>query len=798
PNKIIVKLKEDIAFDKQLNLTNSQKLNELNVKHNIQSVSTNLKNNSFVFEFNAEKNIEDVISDYENNPDVEYAHPDYYVYLDGNENVSDISGINYNQTPPNDSLFQYQWHLENNGQFNGQNGIDIDLLWGWNIENKGDIVAILDTRIDRNHPDLPLNRLLDEINCIKNDTSSQGTENYHGLALALIIAGESNNGIGISGIAPKTVILPVRILNDYGVGTHSILAQGIYEAVDAGARIINMSVGSYAYSNTLKDAIEYAHSKGAIIICAAGNDNNDNNIKHHFPSDFKECISVGSMDNKGNRSKSSNYGGIDFLAPGEDIIFDSDDGELLTLNGTSSSAAIVTGIVSLIKSYNPKLTNDEIRAILQVSSFDIGNDGYDDTTGYGRVNAFTSLLSTQCGSPGQSFIIINENNSGIQVPVLNVDKHFTAIPDVTPFYIKEGEIYPITITTTEYPHQGFIKFLLNEEITTQENSKFDSVFVNSFENKFIDKSLLVVTDTVYVSKSYSGIIEVEVGNIGSGELNWMAVVNKLDTNWLSLIKSKGNARDTIVIHYEASDSVDRIGKIHVSEELSNTNKTIYVSQCSILHIARDTLFVDSLVNINWEIGKVRRIKHRKDIFSEQGQPVSYIKLEYTIEADSSLPDWFVIEGADSLPVDLGEFTWQVPKTPTNSCKVRISDVINKSVIEITDSIYVIDTTRPTNINDNKQYPNQFCLYQNYPNPFNPVTTIKFDLPTNSYVRLKVYDVLGQEIMTLVNTELNAGYYNYKWDATNFASGIYILRIEASPFDKIGKDFIAAKKVVLLK
>ncbi|MBN1638524.1 MAG: S8 family serine peptidase [Ignavibacteriales bacterium] len=789
-NKVVVKLKENVKVFQGQNKTSSESVNLISEKYSIQAISSVLKNNSMVVDLSVEADVEALVREYNKNPDVEYAHPDYFVYLNGEINNAPQSGIKYRQNVPNDSLFKYQWYLNNTGQFKGTRGIDVDMLWGWNLEDTGDTVAILDTRIFRNHPNLPQNRLLNEIDCIGENSIDLP---YHGLATALIIAGEKDNGIGISGIAPNTIILPVRVLNDYGVGTHSTLAQGIYEAVDAGIKIINMSLGSYAYSNTLKDAIEYAHSKGAILICASGNDNNNNHIKFHFPSDFKECISVGAMDNLGYKSKSSNYGGIDFLAPGENIVFDEVDGELVILEGTSSSSAIVTGIVSLIKSKNPNLTNDEIRAVLQITSNDIGNKGYDDTTGYGMVNAYQSLLSASENEICKAFIVCNETDSLLHVEILDYDVNFEIKGEDTEFYVFSGEIYPVIISTLNYNSQGIVSLKTNNII-----KMYDTVFVSSFENSYNESSILVITDSVYIPKSISGIIEVEVGNIGSGEIYWMASVDSKDTSWIKLHNSRGQARDTIVIQYSASDSVNRIGKIYVFEETSNTSKSVFIAQRNILYIARDTLFVDSLVAINWEIGKVKRIKHRGGIFSEQGQPVSMIKLEYTINADSSSPEWFSITGADSLPVDLGEFTWRIPKTPTDYCKVRISDAVNKYIIEVTDSIFVIDTTIPTDIKYGSFTPKEYCLYQNYPNPFNPTTNIKFDLPINSVVNLKVYDILGQEVITILNKELSAGYHNYKWDATNFSSGVYIIRLEATPVDRSINNYISIKKVVLLK
>lgn len=90
-----------------------------------------------------------------------------------------------------------------------------------------------------------------------------------------------------------------------------------------------------------------------------------------------------------------------------------------------------------------------------------------------------------------------------------------------------------------------------------------------------------------------------------------------------------------------------------------------------------------------------------------------------------------------------------------------------------------------------ELPKEFQLFQNYPNPFNPVTSIKFDIPKSTFVKMKVYDILGKEVAELVNTDMEAGRYEVNWDGTNLASGIYFYRIET-------KDFTKVMKMVLLK
>ena len=95
------------------------------------------------------------------------------------------------------------------------------------------------------------------------------------------------------------------------------------------------------------------------------------------------------------------------------------------------------------------------------------------------------------------------------------------------------------------------------------------------------------------------------------------------------------------------------------------------------------------------------------------------------------------------------------------------------------------------INSNKILPNQFALFQNYPNPFNPSTIISYEIPKHSFVTLKIFDILGREIATLVNEEKQIGKYSLKFDASNLSSGIYFYRITAGNFSSV-------KKMILIK
>jgi hypothetical protein len=104
---------------------------------------------------------------------------------------------------------------------------------------------------------------------------------------------------------------------------------------------------------------------------------------------------------------------------------------------------------------------------------------------------------------------------------------------------------------------------------------------------------------------------------------------------------------------------------------------------------------------------------------------------------------------------------------------------------------LVNNRVPKEVSDVKEVPSEFGISQNYPNPFNPVTTIKFAIPQASNVKMVVYNMLGQEIETLVNDNINAGYHEIKWNGSRCASGIYICRFEAGGYNK-------AIKLLLIK
>ncbi len=130
----------------------------------------------------------------------------------------------------------------------------------------------------------------------------------------------------------------------------------------------------------------------------------------------------------------------------------------------------------------------------------------------------------------------------------------------------------------------------------------------------------------------------------------------------------------------------------------------------------------------------------------------------------------------------------VPNTPSQFCKIRVSDTQDSSILDISEEYFAITSIFD---NDHKENAKTFQLYQNYPNPFNPSTKINYSIPWTSLVILKVYDILGKEVATLINEEKSVGNYKVEFNASNLSSGIYFYRMQAG-------SFVSTKKFILLR
>ncbi|GLX69145.1 S8 family peptidase [Paenibacillus glycanilyticus] len=303
----------------------------------------------------------------------EYVEP-HYLYLT-NAKASDDADI----IKPNDALYsQYQWNLPS-----------IETEKGWNLSKGSDkvIVAILDTGVQADHPDLK-GKLMDGTNIV--DTNAAPNDDVgHGTHVAGIIGASVNNGEGVAGISWYNKIMPVKVLDSSGAGSTYSVAQGIIWATDHGAKVINMSLGNYAQAEFLHDAIKYAYDHDVVMVAASGNDNTD---RPGYPAAYPEVFAVAATDSANNKASFSNYGDyIDVAAPGDSIASTYPGSQYAALSGTSMASPHVAALAGLIRSINPDLNNEEVMDIMRNSSIDLGNKGKDNYYGYGLIDVDKAL-----------------------------------------------------------------------------------------------------------------------------------------------------------------------------------------------------------------------------------------------------------------------------------------------------------------------------------------------------------------------------------------------------------------------
>lgn len=297
------------------------------------------------------------------------------------------------------------------------------------------VVAVIDTGLDFFHPDLtreriwrnakePLNGLDDDGNGYVDDgygwdfvhqDNIPWDDSGHGTHVAGVIAANSDNGLGISGINPAARIMVLKAMNFTGHGRSSHIAEAIGYAVDHGARVINISLGGLRRTEIEDHAIAYAVSRDVVVVIAAGNLQAD--ILDVGIAGAPGAITVGASGLNDERLAFSNYGSqLDLLAPGLEIlslrarrtdfawlsgVADYEPGSnyvgemsaYYRATGTSFAAPFVAGAASLLLSQNPDLTAAQVRRMLLQSAKDLDIPGVDSVTGHGLLDIGSALAA---------------------------------------------------------------------------------------------------------------------------------------------------------------------------------------------------------------------------------------------------------------------------------------------------------------------------------------------------------------------------------------------------------------------
>ncbi|WP_425430442.1 S8 family peptidase [Desmospora activa] len=306
------------------------------------------------------QSIEKAIKAYEKNPNVEYVEPNYIVKA---------------AWTPNDPAFSsQQW---------GPQRIQAPQAWDVTRSSSSIRIAVVDTGVQYNHPDLS-GKVVRGYNYVERNWDPYDG-NGHGTHVAGIAAAATNNGVGIAGMAPNAQIYAVRVLNNAGSGTLADVASGITHSADNGSHVINLSLGSSAGSSSLESAVNYAWSRGSVVVVAAGN---AGNTAPQYPAYYSNALSVASTTSSDAKSSFSTYGSwVDVAAPGSSIYSTYPTNSYASLNGTSMAAPHVAGVAALLAAQGR--SNSQIRAAIQNSADSISGTG--SYWRYGRVNAYRAV-----------------------------------------------------------------------------------------------------------------------------------------------------------------------------------------------------------------------------------------------------------------------------------------------------------------------------------------------------------------------------------------------------------------------
>lgn len=353
-------------------------------------------NETYIYKYDPTVNPADVLRDYNNIEGVEYIEPNY---------------IYTAFKAPNDPSYGSLW---------GMKIIKAEEAWEESTGSQSVKVAVVDTGVQVNHPDLTGNAIKSEgmgPGCPTN-TDSAG----HGSHVAGTIGAVGNNGTGVAGVNWTVGINGYAVLCAGGSGSLSSIAAGVNKAVADGNKVINMSLGGNGDSTTFHNAIINAKNSGVTVVVAAGNCWNQpqsqkcplpnqaqrGSSDFTYPAAYPEVITVAATTSSDQSASFSNRGQAnDIAAPGVQVESTWPPSTYNSISGTSMASPHVAGAAGFLLSINANLTPDQIQNALQCTADDLGTTGWDETYGHGRLNLKAAVDAVKsgniptCSAPGQ-------------------------------------------------------------------------------------------------------------------------------------------------------------------------------------------------------------------------------------------------------------------------------------------------------------------------------------------------------------------------------------------------------------
>ncbi len=603
---------------------------------------------------------------------------------------------------------------------NGDTGRDIHATQAWDIfkGSTNNIIAIIDAGIDKLHPDLQ--------NKVSGGDNGYGNGG-HGIHVAGIAAASTNNNEGIAGVDWNAKIHSQRIDN----GDDQDMYDAIVDAVNHSSKVIVLNNswglidenGDPRYSSTVRMGFAYAYKMNRVAVAAMGNDASS---ETQYPAGFGQgIIAVGATDSDDEIVWFSNTGNhIDVSAPGFNILSTYRNGNYPGdpnyhyASGTSMASPHVSGIASLLKGYNPDLYNDDIENIIRISADDIEDPGRDEKSGTGRVNAYWALRHLQ--SP---FELTHATTNG-------------------------GSIHSNTDTYTA-------TFLVVPGLA--------------------DGNYIVKRYDVRTNVEFDWNYETHVWGRGVGTNGYSGANPNYGMGWCDVVdKNDMDATLRTFVYKVWTISGDYVGWVPNSPSNTSYNYTL-LAKTKLLPPENLTVTwgTDDHPYLEWEAspdlnGNVNYIVLKKRGSGDWNQIADVTELHYldtTEDKFTGFPQGKTTVKYKVYAIDYGSSLW-----------TDYSNIVSITVAELPE----IEKIGGKSEADNQVV--NFFLTGNYPNPFNPVTAIRYGLPEASRVSLKIYDIRGNLVETLVNGAQQEGRYSVAFDGGDVASGIYIYTFEAKAQD----------------
>lgn len=912
-NTVIIKTKEGFIYpteiQEKLNKTLKKKIIR-EVRQNFQENTTSLykgeQNLSRIFTLKIEEGIDplETAKKISSMKEIEWAEPKF------------IRKVAYD---PNDSLFNQQSSL---------NRIFASKAWEITKGDSNVIIGIVDTGVDWQHPDISANIYRDKngnivgydfggSNGIPDEDPSEdpapvtSSVSYHGTHVAGIAAAVTNNKIGIASIGFNCSIMPVKVSRSdkrdpqnnepyvyYG-------PEGIKYAAEHGAKVINCSWGGYGYSKYEQEIIDYAISKGALVVAAAGNDNKRDPF---YPASYDGVLSVGWLyTDSDTRVYSSNTSGanygttVDVFAPGISILstWPTITGEYYkAISGSSMSSPLVAGLAGLVFSRFPNYNPLQVAERIRVTCDDIYANSPDSLKyllGRGRINAFKAVKDTNLVSiRAVNVKYIDEGNENgllergevISMNVIfknfldNASNIFVELTTSDPSIQIVNSNFTISqlntldtlsnssnrfkfIVSNDAPYNHKVEFMLKytgnnysdfQWITVRINPTYDTHNANKITMTITSKGTLGFNDypdnlegdgfkfengenllfegafmygvsetqvmdaareDIYQSDDFNIIQQMKItdtqngdqigtaifddSNFGPGKLGIETHLTSYsfilppDDKYIILLtelknKSTQNINNLYVGYFFDWDMPAEKPDSDITDydDIDNFGYAFCVNQNLV-----DTYVGAALISHNnYGFYPIENSASTGDIrlFDSNG----FTKKEKWISLSSGIIKTKVGPADVSFVISGGPFNLPVGESIPIAFAVAAGNDLNDLRAAISSSREKYRSLI-THISNTENLPQQFELSQNYPNPFNSATIISYNLSEKSFVTLKVYDILGREIVTLVNEYKNYGSYKVEFSAEKYklSSGVYFYTLYT------GKN-MAIKKMILMK